>query len=174
MINMIQTSGRKSVLNFLLDEYWMNLDPKFKTCFFEDKILHPFWSRFSILWRLINTVLFFLAIICKPYVQHYLWIFITGIYIPAMYVFDSIGDEYVLINPKDAASSPKFDFGAAVYNCSSAPPGHPILLNYSYQIVSGWYDVLVYAFTIGFTVRGLSANSDWLRSLSMIGLQSTS
>jgi hypothetical protein len=108
----------------------------------------------------------FLVIICKPFVQHYLWIIITAVYIPAMYFFDSISDVFVLINPEDVADTPRFDLVPAVYNCSSVPKGHPVLLTYSYQIVSGWYEVLVFAFTIGFTVRQLGQAQipiyDWI------------
>jgi hypothetical protein len=143
-----------------------SLDPQLKFCFFEDWTPDHFVSFLSIVQRLISTIFFYAVIICKPFIQQYLWVVITAIYIPAMYQFDSIGDNYVLINPRDAAAHPRFDFGPTVYSCPSAPPGHPILLNYSYQIVSGWYDVLVYAFTIGFTIRQLGLAQmpiyDWI------------
>jgi hypothetical protein len=141
------------------------LDPRFKFCFFEEMSL-SLWNIYSIAGRLLSTVFFFLVIICKPLVQQHLWIIITVIYIPAMYIFDSISEAYVLINPEDAASPQRFDFGPTIYNCSSAPKGHPLLVTYSYQIVSGWRDVLVYAFTIGFTVRQLGLAQvpiyDWI------------
>jgi hypothetical protein len=141
------------------------LDPQFKFCLFEVRRF-SWWELGTLAGRLLSMCLFVLAMVFKPFVQQYLWIIITVIYIPAMYIFDSISDEYILINPEDVAHFPLFDFAPNVSNCSSAPKGHPLLLTYSHQIVSGWYDVLVYAFTIGFTVRQLGQAQipiyDWI------------
>jgi hypothetical protein len=132
------------------------LNPQFKFYLFEVKSLSSSWWRLvPLALRLFSTVLFYISIICKPFIRKHLWIVITAIYIPAMYIFDSISDTFVLINPDDVAHSQRFNFASAIYNCSSAPKGRPLLLTYSYHVVSGWHDVLVYAFTI---------QDDWLHS----------
>ncbi len=142
------------------------LDPQFKFCLFEVRKF-SWWEPVILVRRLLSTTFMFFAMICKPFVQKYLWVIITVIYIPAMYTFESIDDSFVLINPEDVAQAPRFNFASTViHTCSTVPKGQPLLLTYSYQIVTGWYEVLVYAFTIGFTVRQLGQAQvpiyDWI------------
>ncbi len=82
-----------------------------------------------------------------------------------MYTFNFISDEYILVNPADFFHV-SFDFSPTIRNCSSAPKGQPLVITYSNQIITGWYDVLVYTFTIGFAVRAVSQAQipiyDWI------------
>ena len=140
------------------------LDPQLSLCMFEC----PEPSILQVLGRLpraIGTFIYFLFMPCKIYVQQYLWIVITLIYIPTMFTFDTISNEYILVNPADF-SKVSFDFSSTLLNCSSAPKGQPLVITYSNQIITGWYEVLVYTFTIGFAVRTVSQAQipiyDWI------------